>query len=339
MSTPTLAANDPCWCGSGRRYKRCHRIADLDPERAAAAQAEREELERQSAGWVKPGRLSPRREVPAHIPRPDYALDRHGRPKLREPGRPKDPETIALMRRAGQAAAEVLAAAGAAVRPGITTDELDAVVHEECLRRGGYPSPLGYGGAVMPFPKSVCTSVNEVICHGIPDSTVLADGDIVNADITIYLDGVHGDTNATFLVGDVDEPSRKLVEVTRECLDLGIAAVRPGARVRDIGRAIQDHAEGLGYGVVRAFVGHGIGRSFHSDPQVFHYDNPSARAQLVPGMTFTIEPMITMGAWQHEMWDDGWTAVTVDRSRTAQFEHTLLVTDDGAEILTALQDR
>ena len=336
MTTPTLAANDPCWCGSGRRYKRCHRIADLDPERAAAEQAKRAELERLQAGFVRPGRISPRREVPAHIPRPDYALDRHGRPKARESARPKDPETIALMRKAGRAAAEILATAGAAVRPGVTTDEIDAVVHEECLRRGGYPSPLGYGGAVMPFPKSVCTSVNEVICHGIPDSTVLADGDIVNCDVTIYLDGVHGDTNATFLVGDVDEESRGLVQVTRECLDLGIAAVRPGARVRDIGRAIQDHAEGLGYGVVRAFVGHGIGRSFHSDPQVFHYDNPSARTELVPGMTFTIEPMITTGAWQHEMWDDGWTAVTVDRSRTAQFEHTLLVTDDGADVLTAL---
>jgi methionyl aminopeptidase len=275
--------------------------------------------------------------VPAHIPRPDYALDPHGRPKLRDSGRPKDPETLALMRAAGRAAAEILREVGEAVRPGVTTDELDAVVHEACIARGGYPSPLGYGGSGgSPFPKSVCTSVNEVICHGIPDSTVLADGDIVNCDVTIYLGGVHGDTNATFLVGDVDEQSRRLVEVTRECLDVGIAAARPGSRVRDIGRAIQGHAEGLGYGVVRAFVGHGIGRSFHCDPQVFHYDNPAARTQLEPGMTFTIEPMITIGGWQHEMWEDGWTAVTADRSRTAQFEHTLLVTDSSAEILTRL---
>ena len=234
------------------------------------------------------------------------------------------------MRVAGRAAAEVLAEVGAAVRPGVTTDELDAICHAACLARGGYPSPLGYNG----FPKSLCTSVNEVICHGIPDSTVLADGDIVNLDVTIYLDGVHGDTNATFLVGDVDEASRRLVDVTRECLDLGIAAVRPGARVRDIGKAIQTYAEGQGYGVVRAFVGHGIGRAFHSDPQVYHYDNPQARLVLEPGMTFTIEPMITIGDWHHEMWDDGWTAVTVDRSRTAQFEHTLVVTETGAEILT-----
>jgi methionyl aminopeptidase len=235
------------------------------------------------------------------------------------------------MRRAGRAAAEVLQVVGAAVAPGVTTDELDAICHEACIERGGYPSPLGYNG----FPKSICTSVNEVICHGIPDSTVLKDGDIVNLDVTIYLDGVHGDTNATFFVGEVDQASKDLVQVTRECLDLGIAAVKPGGTVRDIGRAIQAHAEGKGYGVVRAFVGHGIGRAFHSDPQVYHYDNPmSARDKLVPGMTFTIEPMITVGDWRHEMWDDGWTAVTKDRSRTAQFEHTLVVTEDGAEILT-----
>ena len=330
MTSPALAANDACWCGSGRRYKRCHRIADLDPARAAAEAARREEQERLAAAYVRPGRLSPRREVPAHIPRPDYALDRHGRPRDRGNGRPKDAETLARMRVAGRAAAEVLQLVGKAVQPGITTDDLDAIAHEECIARGGYPSPLGYNG----FPKSLCTSINEVICHGIPDSTVLKDGDIVNCDVTIYLDGVHGDTNATFLVGDVDEQSRRLVEVTRRSLDVGIEAVRPGGRVRDIGRAIQAYAEGEGYGVIRAFVGHGIGTTFHSDPQVFHYDNPSARGVLEPGMTFTIEPMISIGDWHHEMWDDGWTAVTVDRSRTAQFEHTLVVTETGAEILT-----
>jgi methionyl aminopeptidase len=331
------AKNDPCWCGSGRAYKRCHRVADLDPERALREQTEREAAERAAAAFVRPGRISPRREVPAHIPRPDYALDPHGRPKHRDSGRPKDAETIARMRVAGRAAAEVLAEVGAAVRPGVTTDELDRVAHEGCIARGGYPSPLGYGGGgAGPFPKSLCTSVNEVICHGIPDSTVLKDGDIVNCDVTIYLDGVHGDTNATFLVGEVDEESRRLVDVTRESLERGIAAVRPGARVRDIGRAIQTYAEGEGYGVIRAFVGHGVGRSFHSDPQVFHYDNPQARGVLEAGMTFTIEPMISIGDWHHELWDDGWTAVTVDRSRTAQFEHTLVVTDDGAEVLTRL---
>ncbi|HUR13204.1 MAG TPA: type I methionyl aminopeptidase [Mycobacteriales bacterium] len=332
MSTPTLAANDPCHCGSGRKYKRCHRIADIDPARVAAEQARREEAERHASQFVRPGRLSPRRTVPDHIARPPYVADPEGRPGTRESGAPKDAETIEKMRRAGRAAAEVLQVVGAAVRPGITTDELDAIAHEECIARGGYPSPLGYNG----FPKSLCTSVNEVICHGIPDSTVLKDGDIVNLDVTIYLDGVHGDTNATFLVGEVDEASRALVEVTRECLDLGIAAVTPGGTVRDIGRAIQAHAEGKGYGVVRAFVGHGIGRAFHSEPQVYHYDNPAARTTLVPGMTFTIEPMITIGDWRHELWDDGWTAVTRDRSRTAQFEHTLVVTETGAEVLTTV---
>ena len=330
MTTVTLAANDPCHCGSGRKYKRCHRLADVDPARAAAAQAVKDAAELAALAHVRPGKLSPRREVPEHIGRPDYALDRKGRPGLRESGAPKDAETLALMRVAGRAAAEVLAAVGAAIRPGITTDELDEIAHNECIKRGGYPSPLGYNG----FPKSLCTSVNEVICHGFPDSSVLQDGDIVNCDVTIYLDGVHGDTNATFLVGEVDEESRRLVEITRECLDIGIAAVRPGATVRDIGRAIQTHAEAHGYGVVRAFVGHGIGRSFHSEPQVFHYDNPAAKMVLEPGMTFTIEPMITLGDWRHEMWDDGWTAVTADRRRTAQFEHTLLVTETGADILT-----
>ncbi len=330
MTAPSLTANDPCHCGSGRKYKRCHRVADLNPERVAAEAAAREAAALEAEKYVRPGTQTPRREVPPEIARPPYANDPKGRPGVRESAAPKDAETLQKMRVAGRAAAEVLQLVGAAVRPGVTTDELDAIAHAACIERGGYPSPLGYNG----FPKSLCTSVNEVICHGIPDSTVLKDGDIVNCDVTIYLDGVHGDTNATFLVGEVDEASRRLVEVTRECLDRGIAAVQPGARVRDIGKAIQAYAEGEGYGVVRAFVGHGIGRAFHSEPQVYHYDNPQARTELVPGMTFTIEPMITIGDWHHEMWDDDWTAVTKDRSRTAQFEHTLVVTETGAEILT-----
>ena len=323
----TLTSNDLCWCGSGRRYKRCHKLADANPEAAAKAAAAAAKATR-----VRPGRIAPERPIPDHIVRPSYAQP--GGKKERGDARPKTAEELERMRRAGRAAAEVLQAVGAAVRPGITTDELDAIAHEETIKRGGYPSPLRYPGSVMAFPKSLCTSVNEVICHGIPDSSVLRDGDIVNCDVTVYLDGVHGDTNATFLVGDVDEESRRLVEVTRECLEHGIAAVRPGARVRDIGKAIQAHAERNGYGVVRAFVGHGIGTAFHAEPQVYHYDNPEARTKLEAGMTFTIEPMITIGDWRHKMWDDGWTAVTADGSRTAQFEHTLAVTETGAEILT-----
>ncbi|MFL6140162.1 MAG: type I methionyl aminopeptidase [Frankiaceae bacterium] len=316
--------NAPCWCGSGRRYKNCHRLADVNP--AAAARAAARAV---SARRVRPGRIGPPRPVPAHIARPPY-IATGGNPRGRGSAAPKPPEVIERMRHAGQAAAQVLQVLGAAVRPGITTDDLDGLCHDECIKRGGYPSPLGYRG----YPKSLCTSVNEVICHGIPDSTQLREGDIVNCDVTIYLDGVHGDTNATFLVGEVDEVSARLVQVTRECLDRGIAAVRPGIEVREIGRAIQAHAEGNGFGVVRDFIGHGIGEQFHAEPQIPHYDHPGARMRLEPGMTFTIEPMITVGSYGVRMWDDGWTAVTDDWSRTAQFEHTIVVTDDGAEILT-----
>jgi methionyl aminopeptidase len=302
-----LKANDPCWCGSGRKFKRCHKA---------------------STEHIRPGRVSPTREVPADIPRPPYAET--GRP-VRVPESPvRTPEVIERMRRAGKAAAEVLQTVGAAVAPGITTDELDALCHEECVKRGGYPSPLNYGG----FPKSLCTSVNEVICHGIPDDRALVDGDIVNLDVTIFLDGVHGDTNATFPVGTIDHESARLIEVTHECLDRGIAAVQPGRQISAIGQAIQEHAEGEGYGVVRAFVGHGIAEQFHTDLQIPHYFDQRATTVIEPGMTFTIEPMITIGAWQHHLWGDGWTAVTIDRRRTAQFEHTLVVTDDGADVLT-----
>jgi methionyl aminopeptidase len=309
MSTTMLAvkANDPCWCGSGRKFKRCHKA---------------------STDHIRPGRLSPTRVVPPEIPRPPYAET--GVSVRKAGSHVRTAEVIERMRRAGRAAGEILATVGAAVAPGVTTDELDALCHEECIRRGGYPSPLNYGA----FPKSLCTSVNEVICHGIPDDRALVDGDIVNLDVTIYLHGVHGDTNATFPVGTVDRASADLIRVTRECLDLGIDQVRPGNQIRQIGRAIQSHAEGLGYGVVRAFVGHGIAEQFHTDLQIPHYDDPRATTVIEPGMTFTIEPMITMGAWQHEMWSDNWTAVTVDKRRTAQFEHTLLVTDDGVDILT-----
>jgi methionyl aminopeptidase len=302
-----LKANDPCWCGSGRKFKRCHKA---------------------STEHIRPGRQSPTREVPAGIPRPPYAES--GVP-VRIPESPvQTPETIARMRVAGQAAAQVLQTVGAAVAPGVTTDELDALCHEEIVKRGAYPSPLNYGG----FPKSLCTSVNEVICHGIPDDRALVDGDIVNLDVTLFLDGVHGDTNATFAVGTVDDESRRLIDVTRECLERGIAAVKPGRQISAIGAAIQEHAEGEGYGVVRAFVGHGIAEQFHTDLQIPHYYDRRAVTVIETGMTFTIEPMITIGSWQHHLWDDGWTAVTVDRRRTAQFEHTLVVNDDGAEVLT-----
>jgi methionyl aminopeptidase len=234
------------------------------------------------------------------------------------------------MRQAGSAARRVLRKVASHVAPGITTEELDQVCHEACIEEGGYPSPLNYNG----FPKSLCTSINEIICHGIPDSRALRDGDIVNCDVTIFLDGVHGDHSETFTVGDVDNQSRELIRVTRECLYLGIAAVRPGGMVRDIGLAIQNHAESAGFGVVREFIGHGVGEIFHHLPNIPHYYEPSAQFRFEPGMTFTIEPMITVGSPSAELWDDGWTAATKDLSRTAQFEHTILVDDDGVEILT-----
>jgi methionyl aminopeptidase len=267
------------------------------------------------------------RKVPARIPRPEYVGKK--RPKTGEPD-VKTPEIIERMRVAGKIAAQALEEVGRHVRPGVTTDELDRIGHEFMLDHGAYPSTLGYRG----FPKSLCTSINEVICHGIPDDTVLRDGDIVNVDITAFIDGVHGDTDATFLCGDVDEESRLLVERTREATMRGIRAVKPGRALNVIGRVIESYAKRFGYGVVRDFTGHGIGTTFHSGLVVPHYDDPNATTIIEPGMTFTVEPMLTLGTHDYDIWDDGWTVVTKDRKRTAQFEHTLLVTEDGHEILT-----
>jgi methionyl aminopeptidase len=234
------------------------------------------------------------------------------------------------MRVAGRIAAQAMGAVAEHIAPGVTTDALDRVGHEFLCDHGAYPSTLGYRG----FPKSLCTSVNEVICHGIPDSTVLHDGDIVNIDITAFIGGVHGDTDATYYVGDVDEASRALVERTREAMQRAIKAVRPGRPVSVIGRVIESYARRFGYGVVRDFTGHGIGSAFHSGLVIPHYDDESFDTVMEPGMTFTIEPMLNLGTDAWEMWDDGWTVVTRDGNRSAQFEHTLLVTDAGAEILT-----
>ena len=279
---------------------------------------------------LSPGRISPTRPVPAEIARPEYV----GRPRPARHTGPevKDAETIARMRVAGRIAAEALAEVGRAVAPGVSTDELDRVGHDFLVAHGAYPSTLGYKG----FPKSLCTSINEVVCHGIPDSTELRDGDIVNIDITAYIGGVHGDTDATFLVGTVDEESRLLVERTEEALRRAIGAVRPGRPINVIGRVIESYARRFGYGVVREFTGHGIGQSFHSGLVVPHYDDPHHTMPIEAGMTFTIEPMLNLGTHEWDMWDDGWTVVTRDRRRSAQFEHTILVTDGEPEILTAL---
>ena len=275
-----------------------------------------------------PGRVSPMRNVPVAIPRPEYV----GRPRPARYDGPevKDADTIERMRRAGQVAAQALHAVSEHIAPGVTTDELDGIGHDYLVSRGAYPSTLGYRG----FPKSLCTSINEVICHGIPDDTVLRDGDIVNIDITAFLDGVHGDTDATYLVGDVDEESRLLVERTHEATMRGIKAVAPGRPLNAVGRVIEAYARRFGYGVVRDFTGHGIGTSFHSGLVVPHYDDPDLTVVMEEGMTFTIEPMLTLGTIDYDIWDDGWTVVTQDRRRSAQFEHTVLVTATGADILT-----
>jgi methionyl aminopeptidase len=279
------------------------------------------------ATLLNPGRLSPPRQVPSRIVRPEYVGKRA--PTLGE-NDVKDAETIAAMRIAGRLAAQALEEVGKHVEPGVTTDFLDKVGHEFICDHGAYPSPLGYRG----YPKSLCTSLNEVICHGIPDDTVVRDGDIVNIDITAYIGGVHGDTNATFLAGDVDEESRLLVERTREAMNRGIKAVAPGRPLNTVGLVIEKYAGRFGYGVVRDFTGHGIGKTFHSGLVVPHYDDPRNTVVMETGMTFTIEPMLTLGSISYEVWKDGWTAVTKDRKRTAQFEHTILVTEDGHEILT-----
>ncbi|WP_137725106.1 type I methionyl aminopeptidase [Prescottella subtropica] len=275
-----------------------------------------------------PGTVSPTLAVPKDIERPEYVW----KATAREGSEPwvQTPETIEKMRVASRIAAQALAEAGKAVAPGVTTDELDRIAHEYMCDHGAYPSTLGYRG----FPKSCCTSLNEVICHGIPDSTVVQDGDIVNIDVTAFIDGVHGDTNATFLAGDVSEENRLLVERTREATMRAIKAVKPGRELNVIGRVIESYANRFGYNVVRDFTGHGIGETFHNGLVILHYDQPNVDTIIEPGMVFTIEPMINLGTIDYDIWDDGWTVVTKDRTWTAQFEHTLVVTDDGAEILT-----
>jgi methionyl aminopeptidase len=244
----------------------------------------------------------------------------------------KSDQEIDVMKKSGRLAAELLDMIEAHVKPGVTTLELNDICHEYTVSRGAIPAPLNYKG----YPKSICTSVNDVVCHGIPSSkTRLKDGDIINIDVTPIVDGYHGDASRTYLVGNCSEKTKKLVRVTKECLDHAIAVVRPGARVGDIGAAIQKHAHANGFSVVRDFVGHGIGKNFHEDPQIFHYGEAGRGVRLEAGMVFTIEPMINEGDWRTKVKKDGWTAVTLDGSLSAQFEHTLAIRSDGrVEILT-----
>ena len=242
-----------------------------------------------------------------------------------------------MMREAGKLAASVLEMIGEHVRPGVSTDALNTICHEYIVDElGCTPAPLGYRSSPVqtPYPKSICTSVNHVICHGIPSERKLKSGDILNIDVTVIKDGFHGDTSKMYLIGKPAPHAKRLVTITQECLYRGIGAVRPGAHVGDIGHAIQQHAEANRFSVVREFCGHGIGRVFHGEPQVVHYGKPGEGVELVEGMTFTIEPMINAGGAAAKLLPDGWTAVTRDRKLSAQWEHTILVTGDGAEILT-----
>jgi methionyl aminopeptidase len=280
-------------------------------------------------GFLTAGQISGTLAVPKNIPRPEYVGKTA--PQKYTGSYLQTPEQIEKIRAAGKIAAQAIQLVGSHVQPGITTDELDRIGHEFIVSQGAYPSTLGYRG----YPKSLCSSVNEVICHGIPDNTVLQDGDIINIDITAFKDGYHGDSNVTFLVGDVKPEVRDLVDRTRIALERGIAVVAPGREVNVIGRAIQAYAARFGYGVVRDFTGHGIGESFHSGLIIPHYDSaPQYSDVMEVGMVFTVEPMLTLGTHAWDMWKDGWTVTTRDKSITAQFEHTLVVTETGAEILT-----
>ncbi|UUA86510.1 type I methionyl aminopeptidase [Corynebacterium pseudogenitalium] len=272
---------------------------------------------------------TPIRKVPKDIERPEYAWKGDVQENIGEPY-VQDAETIEKMRESSKIAANALAVAGAAVKPGVTTDEIDRVAHEYMLDHGAYPSTLGYRG----FPKSCCVSLNEIVCHGIPDSTVIEDGDIVNIDVTAYKNGVHGDTNATFLAGDVTQEHKDLVQRTYEAMMRGIKVAKPGREINVIGRVIESYAKRFGYNVVTDFTGHGVGPTFHNGLVVLHYDSDAYRDILEPGMTLTIEPMINLGALPYDIWDNGWTVQNRDGKFTAQFEHTLVITEDGNEILT-----
>mgnify|MGYP000081160779 FL=1 len=280
-------------------------------------------------GFLFPGKVSAPLSVPAHIRRPEYVGK--SSPAKFTGSHVRTQEEIAKIRAAGKIAAQAIELVGQAIKPGVTTDALDRLAHDFVVSQGAYPSTLGYRG----YPKSICSSINEVICHGIPDDTVLHEGDIVNIDITAFLDGYHGDSNQTFAVGAISEELQLLVERTHEAMMRGINAALPGREVNIIGRAIESYAKRFGYGVVRDFTGHGIGEAFHSGLIIPHYDSAPLYSDVIEvGMVFTVEPMLTLGTHEWDLWPDDWTVTTRDKSLTAQFEHTIAVTESGPEILT-----
>ena len=296
-----ISRNAPCWCGSGKKYKKCHLLIDQKE-------------------------VSPSAEVP--------------KPKRKDRNIIiKTEEQIDGIRKSCQMTKDLLDMVEERIGVGVTTNEIDEWVHLETLARGAVPAPLNYGRGQgrqrMPFPKSICTSLNEVICHGIPNSQELRNGDILNVDVTCNFHGYFGDASRMFVIGEVPDRTRELVEVTRECLNLGIEQVRPNNKLGDIGHAIQEHAENHGFSVVRDFAGHGVGIEFHEAPQILHYGEPGIGEALRENMIFTIEPMINIGDYACKVLGDGWTAVTTDGTLSAQWEHTMLVTSSGVEVLTA----
>lgn len=341
---PSYFCGQDCFKRSWALHKVKHQGAAKLAEMLAAAQAAPSSWcgDERFAGYAYTGTLrkhavSAARAVPPEIACPDYAHDRNGFPASEaratrtERIEVKTAADVAGLRAACRVAREVLDVATAAVRVGVTTDELDALVHAETLRRGAYPSPLNY----ELFPKSVCTSVNEVVCHGIPDARPLADGDIVNLDVTCYYRGYHGDVNETVPVGTIDDRSRRLIETAYRAMMRGIDAVRPGAHYHDIGDAIGAFVRPTGFSVVRDYCGHGIGRDFHVNPTIPHYEHNKCFGTMHVNHVFTVEPMINAGTHRDTVWPDDWTVVTADGQRSAQFENTVLVTEKGYEILTA----
>ncbi|KAI9139420.1 peptidase M24, structural domain-containing protein [Paraphysoderma sedebokerense] len=269
------------------------------------------------------------RTIPPHISTPDYFKNPHVEPPIDPEIEIKSPDEIEIMRNVGRIAKKVLLLGGEIAKEGITTDQIDTVLHEAILSHGAYPSPLNYKG----FPKSICTSVNNVIAHGIPDSRQLENGDIINIDITVYKNQFHADCSSTYLIGDVDPPGQKLVEVTKQALEAAINVCRPGAKFAEIGRAVHRIASANFFAISPSFCGHGIGRQFHTLPLVYHHLNNGSTI-MKPGMTFTIEPILCQGTYKHVIWPDGWTVVTKDGGRSAQFEETVAITEEGVKILT-----
>lgn len=326
MNIESLYCSQACFKNDWKNHKIIHEALKTNPW---------SNFENKYTGKMRPHYpLSERRIIPDYISKPDYAEDGIPKGEMNISQKMKilelTKEEQEKMRKVCKIAREVLNIAGSYVKPGITTDQIDLIVHNTCIEKGVYPSPLNY----MKFPKSCCTSVNEVICHGIPDRRPLENGDLVNIDITVYYDGMHGDVNETYIVGEIDEEGKKLIESAKECVMEAIKICKPGVRYRDIGEVIQKIAKKNGHSVNKSYGGHGINYLFHCAPSIPHYERNKAIGVMKPGHTFTIEPMVNEGDWRDEHWPDNWTVVTIDGKRSAQFEHTLLITEDGVEILT-----